>query len=61
MNLNEYLAIADAIQYFKREEKYDEATMEGVIEALVEPLSKHYPDFCRVQFLNDTEVTEVEV
>ena len=61
MNLDEYLGIADALKYMKENEEYDEATMEGVIDALVEPLSRHYPDFDYVQFLNDTDVTEALV
>jgi hypothetical protein len=60
MNRDEYLAIADAIQCLRQEEA-DQEFMDRVIDALVEPLSRHYQDFDYVQYLNDTDITEGEM
>jgi hypothetical protein len=60
MNRDEYLAIADAIQCLRQEEA-DQEFMDRVIDALVEPLSRHYKDFDYVQYLNDTDITEREM
>ena len=51
MNRDEYLSITDAIQCLKEEEEFNQETMDRFIDALVEPLSKHYQDFDYVQYL----------
>ncbi len=61
MNRDEYLSITDAIQCLKEEEDFEQGTMDRFIDALVEPLSKHYQDFDYVQYLNDTEVERERV